>query len=102
MDSKLEHADLRATPQGKDLDRLNGMYEQYVSLCDQAGNAMSISAIVDGVQYRQNLTIVDATASLDFKGISLCPHCIERASLLLRDLASTLDDMLAEVRKHSK
>lgn len=101
MDSKLEHADLRATPQGKDLERLNGMFEQYNSLCEQVGQSLNVSPIVDGVQYRGNLTIVNASASLDFKGIALCPHCIGRASLLLRDLANTLDDMVVEAKKHA-
>lgn len=102
MDSKLEHGDLRAIPEGKDLERLNGMYEQFCATSEQAGRAMSIEPIFEGVEYYGALTIVNAGASHEFKGIALCPHCIERAALLLRDLATVLDDINAEVKKHAK
>lgn len=101
MDSKLQHSDLRSIPQGKDLERLSGMYEHYVALSGQINDAMSITPIVEGVSYLGAIRIVDASASLDFKGLGLCPHCVERASLLLRDLANTLDDIVVEVRKHA-
>lgn len=99
MDSALKHEAITAQPTGKDLERLEGILNSYNSTCNQIADAVSIRPIYDGVTHTPQITIIDASKPLTFRGVSICPHCLQRASMLFRDMANTIDDLVAEVKR---
>lgn len=105
MDSKIEHDHIEATPTDKkQLERLEAIFNHFVAVQRQASDALAIQPIQKPeVHHFGNLTVVHLGGSNPpFEGLMVCAHCLTRASMLLRDLATVIDEMNEEVKKHRK
>lgn len=102
--SKLEHDGFDAIPKDqKCIDRLEGLFLHFVDVQRQASQSLSILPLDNGPEITQfgPLTIVKVSADEPkFQGLSICPHCLTRAAMLLRDLATIVEELRDEAKKH--
>lgn len=80
------------------------MYRTVCAVSEQAADALSSMMPLDGsaIMRLGPFAVMVGTDKPRFEGLAICPHCITRAAMLLRDLANTCDNLVKEAEKHSK
>jgi hypothetical protein len=106
MDSKLEHNPFNARPkEQKDLDRLESVFRMFDATQRQASECLAACAPLDGSRIENlggGLIFAIISGKPKFEGLAICTHCMKRASMILRDLVTVVDDMVIEAEKHRK
>ena len=104
MDSKLEHNAFQSKPkEQKDLDRLESVFRMFDATQRQASECMAACMPIDGTKteaLQNGIIMVMIPKNPRFEGLSICTHCMKRASMILRDLATVVDDMATEAEKY--